>query len=427
MGEYKEAINMHQDVLKKNINLHGELHEDVFATKVSLSYLFYIIGFYKEALSLAVQVVEFQKQRYEPDNFRILRTRNTVGNCLLQLGHYEEALGVYTEVLKARLPSSGVQTDISFVDELNIAICLQHMGKYFDALSIYEKVHNNFLAFHGKYDQDTLIPQYLLAECLIDVGRYTEALEMLTSITNSAVFKSKNLHMLRSTCQLARCQQILGRVEESKLQCLYVLEHGTEFTEWHAFKLQAAVIHAKCLIEQGNSTKAISELNDLVTNSVTNLSFNHLSVLQIKFVIAIGLYEQGKKSEALSMLEVVRSGQEVALGRNHSHTLQTRFKFLTFSENIELHSLKFQLKDLLDKQTEQLGKDHLEILKTKREIARCLIEENKYGEAQEILQNVLCKLSVIVDAEHKELFQTKELHQLCLDSKLQSEKIYVIS
>ena len=241
--------------------------------------------------------------------------------------------------------------------------------------SIYEKVYNGCLACYGKYDQTTLFPQYRLAECLIDVGRYTEALEILTSIKNGGVFKSNNLHMLRNNCQLARCQQILGRVEQSKLQCVYIFKYGTEFTEWHAVKLQTAIIHAKCLIDQGNSTKTISELNDLVTNSVTNLSFNHPSVLQIKFVIAIGLYEQGKKSEALNMLEDVRSGQAVVLGRNHSHTLQTRFKLLKLSENIELHSLKFQLKDLLDMQIEQLGKDHLEILKTKREIARCLIEQ----------------------------------------------------
>ena len=417
---------MHQDLLKKNINLHGEFREEVCGTKVSLSYLFCIVGFYIEALSLALQVVEFQKLRYEPDNFRLIRTQNCIGNCFLQLGLYEKALGVYTEVLKARLPISGVQTRLTFIGELNIAICLQHMGKYFEALLIYEKVHNGFLAWDAQYDEYTLISQYRLAECLLDVGRYIEGLEILTSLRNSGVFNANNLHMLRCTCQLARCQQILGRVKESKLNCVYVFEHGKEFTEWHAVKLQTAIIHAKCLIDQGNATKAISELNDLVTNSVTNLTFNLPSVLQIKFVIAIGLYELGKKSEALTMLEVVRSGQEEAIGSDHSHTLQTRFKILTLSENIELHSQKCQLEVILKKQIEQLGNDHLETLMTKREIARCLIEENKCREAQAVLQNVLCKLRTIVDEEHRDVLQTKSLYQHCLDSKTKNEKICLI-
>ncbi|KAG8829262.1 hypothetical protein FRC17_006871 [Serendipita sp. 399] len=284
MGHFQPAVELHRDVIDRQLRTLGKDHEDTLWTMGNYSLCLQRLGMLKESLALKRLILASQERVLGPDHPHTLWMIGQVASTLSDLGQYEEALKLRQVVLDKRRRSLGAEHPDTLRAMGSLASCLRDLGQHQRALEIKETVLSLQKKVLGHEHPRTLWTMASLSSTLRKLGRFQEALEM---------------------------NQLVLDIRARSL--------GPE----HPYTLWTMGSLARSFADVGDYEQALVMLQNVVKLQKKVLRETHPETLQSMTSLAGLLLHLGRVNEALALSERALKLQRRLLGDDHHDTRQT--------------------------------------------------------------------------------------------------------
>jgi tetratricopeptide (TPR) repeat protein len=420
-GKYEEALQIYQEVCEKEKEKLGPNHPDTLTTLHYMALVLKNKGKYEEALQIYQEVFEKEKEVLGPNHPDTLITRNNMASVLDSQGKYEEALQICQEVFEKRKEKLGPDHPDTLITRNNMASVLDNQGNYEEALQIYQEVFEKRKEILGLDHPDTLITLHNMASVLDNQGKYEEALQIYQEVfeKRKEILGPDHPDTLTTLHNMAYVLENQGKYEE-------VLQIYQEVFEKRKEKLgpdhpdTLITLHnmAYVLDNQGKYEEALQIYQEVCEKEKEKLGPDHPDTLTTLHNMALVLKNQGKYEEALQIYQEVCEKEK--LGPDHPDTLITRNNMASVLDNQGKYEEALQIyQEVCEKEKEKLGPDHPDTLITRNNMACVLDNQGKYEEALQIYQEVFEKRKEILGPDHPHTLTT--LHNMALVLKNQGK------
>jgi tetratricopeptide (TPR) repeat protein len=176
-------------------------------------------GRWKEAETLLVQVMKFQKTALDEEHPDTLTSMNNLAVLLRSQGKYEAAEPLYKETLRLREKVLGKEHPETLISMNNLACLFDSQGKYEAAEPLYKETLRLSKKIFGKEYPETLTSMNNLAVLLGSQGKY-EAAELLYKETlrlREKILGKEHPNTLTSMNNLACLFNSQGKYEAAEL------------------------------------------------------------------------------------------------------------------------------------------------------------------------------------------------------------------
>jgi eukaryotic-like serine/threonine-protein kinase len=221
MGRSAEAIELHEEILKKRQAKLGPDHPDTLQSMHNLALAYRAAGKFDQALPLLEKTLEKARQILGPDAPATLISMQYVADAYRSGGKLDLALPLYQENLEKRKAKLGPDHPHTLFSMSGLASTYLDFGKFDLALPLFEQALAKMKAKLGPDHHDTLTCMGNLGVAYRDAGRLGEALALLEQTLQKRKEKLGPEHpdTLFGMNELAYCYAKMGKRE--KAQSLY--------------------------------------------------------------------------------------------------------------------------------------------------------------------------------------------------------------
>jgi tetratricopeptide (TPR) repeat protein len=188
------------------------------------------------------------------------------------------------------------------------------------------------------------------------------------------------------------------------------LRHTDSLGAEHDVVLSLRHQHGRALAYQGQVTKAVAELRDLVGVQVRVLGPDHPATLATRHELAWAMRDHHghSKTEIERELRDVLAARLRVLGPDHPDTLATRFRLAcAIDMQGRWAEAEGEYRNVLDVQLRTLGPDHPDTLNTRNEIIDALIEQGRYAEAEAAGHDLAQSRLRVLGPDHPDTLATR--------------------
>jgi len=227
MNRLQEAHKLIEQTLREQIEMHGETHPHVFATKNNLAGCLERMGgtaSVQSGLKILETTENESAKSMGSEHLSTLQTKQNQIACLMELGKHDEAFKICIEVKQAIEKQFGRKHKTYLHAHINMVGIMSATKKYDEAIILAlecKKLHEDAI---GPNHPDIINVLNTLACCYLDKGNYKEALK----IQQSAMKRFSDSDHVRALVTLknnmALCLDNLNQREEA-LHVLESVEH----------------------------------------------------------------------------------------------------------------------------------------------------------------------------------------------------------
>ena len=353
--------------------LYGCEHPDALSAIASYAHTIHKLGRYQYATVLQRQVLKSRENVLGIRHRATLESLNALGFHLKSLGQYREAEEIHRrelvekqELLNERPEDIDLQADV-LIAMNNVADMLSYQRKFVEAEQLHRKALLKAELVSGRLHPDVFITRGQLAGTLRDQGRLDEAEQMYDALLKDRL-------------------ELLGDRHPDTLVTLSNI----------------ATVSAR----QGNYQKAEGIYREALRIEQETLGTDHPSTVNVMHNLACSAFDRKDYGQAAEEFKAVLELQKKSIGPTHPHTMLTRRNLAAAlrqggdpEQGNKLDNETLEMCDLLDENKES------EQLQTLESLAKGLMDQERYGEAESIRRQEL-ELRLASNGEEKRIQDT---------------------
>jgi serine/threonine protein kinase len=178
LGLYREAISLQEKVRDYYLTASGPEHPDTLMAMRKLAVYYDEAGRRDEALKLKEEVLALCRKVNGPEDPETLRAMNNLAVSYEEAGRLDEAFKLREQVLALRRRVLGPEHPDTLMAMNNLANSYAEAGRRDEALKVEEQVLALRRKVSGPEHPDTLMAMYNLAVSYAEAGRRDEALKL---------------------------------------------------------------------------------------------------------------------------------------------------------------------------------------------------------------------------------------------------------
>ena len=323
-GKWQVAEEMHREVLEARRRVLGEKDPDTLVSMNNLANVLQSQGKWQEAEDMHREALEVQRKVLGQEHQNTLASMNNLGIVLRAQAQWQEAEEMQREALEVQRRVLGLEHQNTLASMNNLASVLQEQGMWEEAEEMHRKALEVRRRVLGQEHHDTLGSMNNLAIVLQEQGMWEEAAEMHIEVLEGMrrVLGKEHQNTLSSMYNLATVLQELGKWQEAEEMHREVLEVRCQVLgEGHPNTLSSRSYLAFVLQEQGKWQEAEEIHREVLEVRCQVLGQQHADTLVSRNNLANVLQSQGKWQEAEEMHREVLEDRRRVLGEEHPDTL----------------------------------------------------------------------------------------------------------
>ena len=322
-GKYKEAEEMHREILEKRKTILGVDHEGTLQSMSDIGWALDCHGNYEAAERLHRQVLAYRERSLGPQHLEIFASKNYLALTLENQGNYEAAEQLYRQALEGRQEMLGLQRPDTLTYMRNLAAVLERQEKYEVAEKMLRQVLEIEETTLGPHHPNTLHTLSNLASVLDDLGNYDAVEQMYRQVLEiiEEMLGPQHPNTLASLNNLAIVHERLekhGPAEQMHRQVLEIQEKtlGAQNPDTLLSVYNLAVV----LRHQSKFDEAETMLRQASKTVEDKQGLLALYTLRFVSELARLCYDQGDLSQAIELMQRAQNGFQEAFGDNHPRT-----------------------------------------------------------------------------------------------------------
>ena len=386
LGEYAAA----QTHLERSYDLRkqalGPAHADTLNTMNALALLRCDRGQYAEAEALFTEALATSRASLGADHMNTLQTINNLAALYRDRSRYQEAETLLKQGLEGYRRKLGDAHRFTLLSMNNLATLYRDLGRNNEAESLLQQAVAGSTATLGKDHPNTLTTRHNLALLYANCGRYQEAERLYQEVLDARRAKLGDHHpsTLASVNALGALYLQLGRRPEAQALLEQALnDRRATLGPNHPGTLESMGNVALLYRDLRRFDEAESLFQSLLTAQRGELGTAHASTLMTVFNLALLYGDCGRFAEAEPLFLEAIAGAKKTLGPAHWQTQRFIDTFADHCKKQGKCSLAEQeLRELAEVIREKDGADSLTYAGRLCALARNLLEQSKYVEAE---------------------------------------------
>ena len=179
LGEYKNAQELLEKVLNRDIENYGEKHPTVAADQSNLASIYTSLGEYKKAQDLLEKALQSDIENFGIKHPNVAIRQSNLGEVYRHLGDYENARKMQEKALQSDIENFGEKHSKVAVDQSNLANVYHSLGEYEKAIKLLEKAMQSDIENFGYNHPNIALRQTNLATIYHDLGNFEKARGLL--------------------------------------------------------------------------------------------------------------------------------------------------------------------------------------------------------------------------------------------------------
>lgn len=399
-GQYSEARETFQEVLRLRRLEHGEEHADTAFALNNLAAALFELGQHVEAEQLYRAALDVRSRLLGETHPDTATSISNLANCLSVQCQHESAEAVYRKALRLQQAVLGEEHYSVAHTMFNIAECLDDQGRHEDAEAMYRKVWDVRQRVLGDAHQATAQVVQNLAVCVHSQGRFLEAETLyMQAIGGWEGVCSRNgatVDMGLPLMGLARClkdQDRLHEAEEAYRKLLSYQRNAVGSND--ASTTQALDLLAACLEQQGELKAAEGLRQEAWQLMCSRHGDEHPDTLAALGALVNCLQSQERHQDVEGLIRTAWQQHEARCKEQQCVPGTVLLSQLaSVLEREERYNEAEQvLRQLHALRAEQLGQEHPKAIGALRRLAECLEMQESYDAAEVLYRDILvhCK------------------------------------
>lgn len=396
--KYKRA----EEALKQAVKEQEPQHPRTVDAQLELARTYDDQSKYAEYEQVLWKLAANLTKQYGEDSKRTADAKHRLGQVLYTQKKYKEAEEVLRQASESRITKLG-QNSPQTLDTLHLlGKTLWGLSRDKESENVLRTVTDGRLARLGPKHRDTLSSFYHLGKTLNSLGKDREAVSFLEKAVDgqSETLGKTHHETLDSSYRLAQTLRSLGKNRRAEPLMRQVAEAGLEkHGKDHLATLQMFHSLGKILEERKRWKEAEKALRTAADGCERVVGKEHEETLSCKYALGTVLMERGNFDEAEKLLREVLEVRIKTLGSEHQDTLLTMYKL----------GCTLMRRDWKSKEAEELMRKLIDTKRTdaggvvkagfdnrlwaQRMLAELCFRQDRYGEAEEGLKQVVLKWS----------------------------------
>ncbi|KAL8654236.1 MAG: hypothetical protein Q9226_003512 [Calogaya cf. arnoldii] len=431
----KEAITLYKEILSKQRETFGEMHESTRAAMtellmtyiranmfneaeilgkrlveisetlygsegtITLQALFYLSGVYEKSGQLEksrdmkMQVLELERKLHPPGHKETLYTMTELAHCHYGLGEIDQAITLRLEALDGYRQLDG-DNGVKIMDTAFDLACSYHeAAKLEDARSSYEEAVSMSRSILGDQDEKTITKIDPLMALYTEINEY----ELAKDLAYETLWFMEKAHgddypeTQRALKNIIIVMTSLEKWREAERQALELVPslertHGVD----HPDTIDAVKRLAECLAEQRKYNAAEPLYERVLQYNRKHLPPDDESTFEVMESLVRTYRKLHKYSQAAPLNQEVLDFHTTTLGPNHATTLlATSIKAnILYSQNRYSEAATLELQ-VLSARISTLGLKDTATLEAKENLSKTYLAQEKYEDAAMLAEQVL--------------------------------------
>jgi tetratricopeptide (TPR) repeat protein len=322
-GRWKEAEELEVQVMQTEKRLLGDEHPDTLTSMANLAATYRDQGQWKEAEELEVQVMQTTKGVLGHEHPDTLASMANLASTYRDQGRWNEAEELQVQVMQTRKRVLGHEHPDTLTSMANLAATYRNQGRWKEAEELEVHVMQTRKRVLGHEHPDTLTSMDNLASTYRNQGRWNEAEELLVQVmqTTKRVLGDEHPNTLSSMANLASTYWNQGRWKEAEELLVQVMQTTKRVLgHEHPDTLTSMANLAATYSKQGRWKEAEELEVHVMQTRKRVLGDEHPDTLTIMHNLAFTLYSQALREEALALMETCLQSRQQVLGEQHPDT-----------------------------------------------------------------------------------------------------------
>ncbi len=326
------------------------------------------VGAYQTAHDHLARALALARERYGPEDDRVLGLEDQVANALMSLRRADEAEAIKRRLHAIQLRRLGPRARETLNLQNDLASLLNQQGKYAEAEALYREIFTAMTAALGADDPDTINCLNGLGVVITRLGRLPEAAQIGRDV-------------------LARARARLGP------------DHLTTYV--------ALMSLASIQGRQGETEAAAELLEDGVARGRKFFGPDHPHTLNMMNSLAVMRLRQRRLDDAAPLLAATYEGRLRTLGPDHPQTITTQVSLAGLArERGQLAESTRLFQDIVAKRTRLLGAEHPDTLRSLDALATLLGLQDRLPAARELQARALAARRRALGEAHPETLES---------------------
>lgn len=330
------------------------------------------------------------------DNQPLLQARlyQSLAEVYFSFGFYEEALVVQNEVIKIRskhLSEAHPDTLYSYQVRSDIYYWLWDFS---NAEKDIDKAIGGLEKIYGTYHELTIEAKRLKGGILTYAENGQEAIDHIkkTLAEVESFYGHESPEAVAFSFDLAFIYRRLGKHQKATVLFDKVIKaeaqiYGDDSPETYSSKRHAALNQ----LQSGNSDFDLKAIENYWQYTRETLGDNHYYTIEAKHELAIAFYEKGNYEKSKQLKYQVLHSYETTLGPENIATLNLKIDLANSHYLIEgnIERAENLVREASQLIIEQMGHDNIESVNSMTALAQIYIKQNRFNEAENILNRSL--------------------------------------
>ncbi len=328
LGNYHDALEIHQQVYEARKRILGEEHPDTLSALCNLSVTLSALGRFPEALENLEKVYEIQKRILGEEDPAALTTLNNLAYTLREMGRVNDSIGKTRTVYETRRKILGEEHPDTLSALNSLAYSTEDIGQHQEAYAMKMQVWEIRKRILGEDHPDTLTALGGVAYSLGKLRKHKKALELQKQIyeADKKILGENHPKTVTALSNLAYTLGKIGKHEEALEKKRQVYESRKQsLGEDHPKTLTALAAVAYSLEKLDRKEEALHIQKEIYETDKRILDENHPKTLAALNSLAITLYKLDRCQEAAETLGRVYEARKRILGEEHQKTLNTLY------------------------------------------------------------------------------------------------------
>ncbi|KAJ5517787.1 Tetratricopeptide-like helical [Penicillium expansum] len=404
-GQWKEAEELHLQVMETRKQVLGPAHPDTLASMSNLASTYRGQGRWKEAEELGVQVMDTQKQVLGPAYPDTLTSMSNLALIYRGQGRWKEAEELAVQVIEANKQVLGPEHPNTLVGMNNLASIYQGQGRWKEAEELAVQVMDTRKQVLGPAHPGTLTSISNLASIYQGQGRWKEAEELAVQVIEAykQVLGPEHPNTLIGMSNLALIYRGQGRWKEAEELAVQVMDTQKQVLgPEHPDTLTSMSILALTYHGQGRWKEAEELRVQGIETQKQVLGPEHPDTLTSMGILALTYWDQGRWKEAEELEVQVMDTRKRVLGPEHPNTLISMTNLASIYQGQgqwkEAEELAVQV---IDTQKQVLGPEHPDTLISIGNLALNYWNQGRWKEAEELGVQVIDTQKQVLGPAHR--------------------------
>ncbi|KAL9057409.1 MAG: hypothetical protein Q9162_002354 [Coniocarpon cinnabarinum] len=409
-GWWEEAETLQVDVMEKTTAKLGPDHPDTLTSMANLASTYQNQGRWEEAETLEVDVIEKTTAKLGPDHPDTLRSMANLANTYQNQGQWNKAETLKVDVIEKMTAKLGPDHPNTLTSIANLAVIYQDQGQWDEAETLQVDVIEKRTAKLGPNHPNTLTSIANLAGTYRNQGRWEEAETLEVDVMEKTTAKLGPDHpdTLRSIANLASTYQNQGRWNEAETLQVDVIEKRTaKLGPNHPDTLRSMANLAGTYWNQGQWEEAETLEVDVMEKTTVKLGPDHPDTLRSMANLANTYQNQGRWNEAETLQVDVMEKTTAKLRPGHPDTLRNIANLaITYQNQGQWNEAETLQVDVIEKRTAKLGPGHPDTLRSMANLAITYQNQGRWEEVETLEVDVIEKTTAKLGPDHPDTLRS---------------------